>query len=84
MSQRFSKYMHNEFEMYFLSELKLFFGLHICQCDKGILISQTNHIREIIKKFGMEYCKPISTPMQTSCKLSKDDESKEANKRLYK
>jgi hypothetical protein len=38
----------------------------------------------MLKKFGMEDCKPISTPMQTSCKLSKDDESKDADQRLYR
>jgi hypothetical protein len=38
----------------------------------------------MLKKFGMEDCKPVSTPMQTSCKLRKDDESKDADQRLYR
>jgi hypothetical protein len=84
MSQKFSRDMQNEFEMSFLGELNLFLGLQICQCDKGIFISQTKYIREMLKKFGMEDCKPMSTPMQTSCKLSKDDESKDADQRLYR
>ena len=37
----------------------------------------------MLKKFGMEDCKPVSTPMITSCKLRKDDESKEVDQRLY-
>jgi hypothetical protein len=32
----------------------------------------------------MEYCKPVITPMQTSCKLSKDDDSKSTNQRQYR
>jgi hypothetical protein len=32
----------------------------------------------------MEDCKPIITPMQTSCKLSKDDDSKSIDQRKYK
>ena len=36
----------------------------------------------MLKKFGMEDCKPISTPMTTGCKLSKDDESKEVDQKL--
>jgi hypothetical protein len=32
----------------------------------------------------MEYCKPITTPMKTSCKLSKDDDSKSIDQRQYK
>ena len=37
----------------------------------------------MLKKFEMEDCKPVSTPMITSCKLSKDDESKEVDQKLY-
>ena len=32
----------------------------------------------------MEDCKPVSTPMITGCKLNKDDESKELDKKLYR
>jgi hypothetical protein len=71
MSNIFSKDMHNEFEMSFVSELNLFFGLQMCWCDEGIFICQTKYIKEMLKKFGMEECKPIGTPMKTSYKLSK-------------
>jgi hypothetical protein len=32
----------------------------------------------------MEYCKQVITPMQTSCKLSKDDDSKSTDQRQYR
>jgi hypothetical protein len=32
----------------------------------------------------MEDCKPVITPMQTSCKLSKDDDSKSTEPRKYR
>jgi hypothetical protein len=38
----------------------------------------------MLKRFGMEDCKPVSTPMKTSCKLSKDDDSKDTNQRQYR
>ena len=38
----------------------------------------------MLKKFNMEYCKPVSTPMITGCKLSKEDESEEVDQRLYR
>jgi hypothetical protein len=38
----------------------------------------------MIKRFGMEDCKPITTPMKTSCKLRKDDYSKSTNQRKYR
>jgi hypothetical protein len=34
--------------------------------------------------FSMEYCKPVITPMQTSCKLRKDDDSKSTDQRQYR
>ena len=84
MSYKFSKDMNNEFDMYLLGELTFFLGLQICKRGKGIFISQTKYIREILNKFGMEDCKLVSTPMQTSCKLSKDDDSKDVDKRHYR
>ena len=38
----------------------------------------------MLKKFGMEDCKTVSTPMIIGCKLSKDDESKEVDQKLYR
>jgi hypothetical protein len=41
--------------MSLLGELSLFLGLQICQRKQGIFISQTNYIREMLKRFEMEY-----------------------------
>ena len=65
LSQQFSKDMQSEFEMSLLGELKFFLGLQISQLDNRIFISQSKYIKEMLKKFGMEDCKPISTPMIT-------------------
>jgi hypothetical protein len=84
LSQKFAKDMQNEFEMSLLGELSFFLGLQIRQSNQGIFISQTKYIREMLKRFGMEDCKPVITPMQTSCKLSKDDDSKSTDQRQYR
>ena len=76
--------MQKEFEMSLLGELTFSLGLQISQRTEGIFITQTKYIKEMLKKFQMEDCKPVSTPMITSCKLSKDDESKEVDQRLYR
>jgi hypothetical protein len=76
--------MQNEFEMSLLGELSFFMGLQIRQRNQGIFISPTKYIREMLKRFGMEDCKPVITPMQTSCKLRKDDDSKSTDQRQYK
>jgi hypothetical protein len=38
----------------------------------------------MLNNFGIEDCKLVSNPMQTSCKLSKEDESKDVDQRLYR
>jgi hypothetical protein len=38
----------------------------------------------MLKRFGMEDCKPVTTPMKTSCKLRKDDDSKSTDQRKYR
>jgi hypothetical protein len=38
----------------------------------------------MLKRFGMEDCKPVITPMQTSGKLSKDDDSNSTHQRQYR
>ena len=67
--------MQNEFEMSMLGEMNFFLGLQITQSDKGIFISQTKYINEILKKFQMQDCKPVGTPMAAGCKLSHTNDS---------
>jgi hypothetical protein len=57
--------MQKDFEMSMLGELTFLLGLHVTQTDKGIFISQTKYINEILKKFQMEDNKPMCTPMVT-------------------
>jgi hypothetical protein len=76
--------MQNEFEMSLLGELSFFPRLQICEINQGIFISQTKYIREMLKRFKMEDLKPVITPIQTSCKLSKDDDSKSTDWRKYR
>jgi hypothetical protein len=76
--------MQNEFEMSLLGEISFLLGLQIHQRNQRIFISKTKYIREMIKRFGMEDCKPVITPMQTSCRLSKDDDSKSIDQRKYR
>jgi hypothetical protein len=66
LSQKFAKGMQNKFEMSLLRELSLFLELQICQSNQGSFVSQTKCIREMLKRFRVEDCKPVITPMQTS------------------
>jgi hypothetical protein len=84
MSQNFAEEMKKEFEISMLGESSFFLRLHISQSNKGISISQAKYIKEMLKKFKMEDCAPVSTPMITGCKLSKDVESLTTNQTSYR
>jgi hypothetical protein len=75
--------MQNEIEISLLGKLSFFLGLQICQSNQGIFISQTKYIREMIKRFGIEDFKPVITPMKTSFKLRKDDDSNPTDHKQY-
>ena len=62
--------------MSMVGELSYFFGLHIKQMKEGIFINQVKYMKDLLKKYEMEGCKKISTPMITSTKLDTDESSK--------
>jgi hypothetical protein len=83
MCQEFAIEMKKEFEMSMLGEMPFFLGLQIFQPDKDTFISQTKYFNEMLNEFKMEDCTLVITPMVTSYKLRKNDESPEANQTLY-
>jgi hypothetical protein len=64
--------------------MKFFLGLQITQSDKGISISQTQYINEMLNKFQMEESKLVGIPMVTGCKLSKFDDTKDVDQTVYR
>ena len=50
----------------------------------GIFIHQTKYIKDMLRKFEFEDCKPVSTPMTVGCKLSKQDKSKDVDQKSYR
>ena len=79
----FANQVKLEFEMSMFGQIKFFVGLQVHQMKHGIFISQSKYIKEVLKNFGLEDSKLVSTPMVTSLKLSKNDESSEINQILY-
>ncbi|GJX41846.1 retrovirus-related pol polyprotein from transposon TNT 1-94 [Tanacetum coccineum] len=64
MCDEFAKIMHDEFEMSMMGELNFFLGLQIKQMEDGIFFNQSKYIKEMLKKFGLEYSKPMKTLMR--------------------
>ncbi|KAK6150908.1 hypothetical protein DH2020_015840 [Rehmannia glutinosa] len=67
-----------------MGELNFFLGLQIKQCQKGIYISQSKYIKELLKKFGIEEGRTVSTPMATNVKIDKDEKGKSVDESKYR
>ena len=65
--------------MSLLGELTFFLGLQVQQETNGIFLSQEKYLKQILKMYGMEECKPVSTPMVTGCNLSSHGDSPTVN-----
>ena len=59
--------MGGEFEMSMMGELGFFLGFEIKQLASG-----TFYTIDIIRKFGLDGCKSINTPMSPNTQLDKD------------
>nr|GEV75752.1 retrovirus-related Pol polyprotein from transposon TNT 1-94 [Tanacetum cinerariifolium] len=71
-TQLFSNHMKSRFEMSMMGEMTFFLGLQVNQFPRGIFINQSNYVLEILKKYRMESCDPVGTPMEIKDKLDLD------------
>nr|KYP76723.1 Copia protein [Cajanus cajan] len=84
LCKEFAKTMQGEFEMSMMGELTFFLGLQIKQMSDGIFISQNKYCNELLKKFGMEGCKEVATPISNSCNLDLDEKGIAINNSKYR
>ena len=64
--------LKKKFEMKDLGELRYFLGLEVIRCDDGIWLSQRQYGLDMLSKYGMTACKPLSVPLEQNVKLSAD------------
>nr|GEV46061.1 copia protein [Tanacetum cinerariifolium] len=70
--QLFTDLRKSRFEMSMMGEMTFFLGLQVNQPPCGIFINQSKYVLEILKKYGMESCDPVGTPMEIKDKLDLD------------
>ena len=73
-----------EFEMKDLGLMHYFLGLEIWQKEGETFLGQGKYAIEILKRFGMEDCKPMTTPMITNLKKLSSSESDKVNPTIYR
>lgn len=80
----FKKAMTKEFEMTNIGWMAYYLGIEVKKQVDGIFISQESYSKEILKKFKMKECKPISTLAECRVKLSRHDEGEKVDPTLFK
>ncbi|GJV45936.1 retrovirus-related pol polyprotein from transposon TNT 1-94 [Tanacetum coccineum] len=83
-TQLFSDLMKSRFEMSMIGEMTFFLGLQVNQSPRGIFINQSNYVLEILKKYGMETCDPVGTPMEIKDKLDLDQNGSPVDATKYR
>ncbi|GJT66312.1 retrovirus-related pol polyprotein from transposon TNT 1-94 [Tanacetum coccineum] len=68
----FSNEMSSKFQMSMMGQMSFFLGLQVSQNPGGIFINQSKFALEILKKFRMDSCDPVDTPMVDRLKLDED------------
>nr|GEV70546.1 retrovirus-related Pol polyprotein from transposon TNT 1-94 [Tanacetum cinerariifolium] len=68
----FSNEMISMFQMSMMGQMSFFLGLQVSQSLEGIFINQSKFAFETLKKFGMDSCDSVDTPMVDRLKLNED------------
>ena len=84
MVQDFKKVMMTKFEITDFRLMKYFLGFQVKQSRGGIFILQEKYVENLLKKFKMKDCKPVSTPMALNEKMQQDDDADMADEKLLR
>ncbi|KAE8659937.1 putative indole-3-acetic acid-amido synthetase GH3.5-like [Hibiscus syriacus] len=84
MFNEFKDVMMKEFEMTDMELMAYYLGIEVKQQNDGIFISHERYVKEILKKFKMENCKPISTPAEYEIKMTKHEEGESVDSTFFK
>jgi hypothetical protein len=82
--EEFGEMMASEFKMSMLGELTYFLGLQTKQMKNGTFISQGKYIRDMIKRFGLQDAKGMTTPMATNGRLDIDTSGQMVDQKQYR
>ncbi|GKV39615.1 hypothetical protein SLEP1_g47362 [Rubroshorea leprosula] len=81
---RFKIDMLQTLDMNDLGKMTYFLGMEIDQSSKGIFICQRNYTGEILSKFAMSNCRPVSTPSVSGVKYQAIDGSANVDAGVYR
>ncbi|XP_019450648.1 PREDICTED: uncharacterized protein LOC109352918 [Lupinus angustifolius] len=76
--------MKAEFEMSDLGELSYFLGIEFSRVKEGILMHQEKYINDVLKRFNMEGCNAVSTPIEADAGCEKLEQDFAVDNTLYR
>lgn len=68
----FKKSMMQAFDMTDLGKMRFFLGIEVLQKPEGVFMCQRKYAADILKKFAMDECKPMKSPIVPGSKINKD------------
>ena len=83
-TEDFKQEMMQAFEMTDLGLMSYFLGMEIKQGQDEVFICQKKYAKEILKKFNMEDCKEMNTPIHQKEKLSKNDGAEKVEETYFR
>lgn len=67
------KMSHSSFDTKDLGLSDVILGIQLKRNSKGYILTQSNYVEKILRRFGHFDTKPALTPLEASCKLKKND-----------
>ena len=67
-----------------MKELQYFLEIEVIRTLDGIMLSQKQYILNLLYKFGMTECKPVTTPLDRNLKLDADSGTTECETTFYR
>jgi histone deacetylase 1/2 len=65
------KKLNEDFALKDLGDLHYFFGIEVSKVRDGIVLTQEKYANDVLERVGMIDCKPVSSPLSTTEKLSR-------------
>lgn len=83
MLSRFLGKLKEAFPVTDLGDLHYFLGIQVTRSSSGMFLSQSKYAKDILEKWNMQFCKPVSTPVVGN-KLSITEGHPMENPTLYR
>ncbi|GJU26516.1 retrovirus-related pol polyprotein from transposon TNT 1-94 [Tanacetum coccineum] len=85
LCDKFSEIMCSKFKRSMMGQtISCFLGLRISQSPRGIFLNQSKYALESLKKYGMESCDLVDTPLVEKSKLDEDTQGKAIDPTHYR